>query len=402
MALQTSGQISLNDIHIEAGGSSGSQASINDTDIRDLISKGSGAQMSFSEWYGASASPVAFGSISGPTQNTSSMSFADMAYLRNNSNSNKDVIMFGGINGALQYGTFGTNNRRSTWTNGGSVSYSNLPSQYYTTGNRQFMCHPITGTDKFLVITENWLGYSTGTNLAMYQWDGSSSSSPSRVAGWSSVFGNQSSFIGAAEDRKNPGNFLLGFSYLHNVSNYFECHFIPVRADPSTNSISSYYRYHFTSDTSARWTCTTAIVTDVDWANGGVVQQVSNTSGGDHQSPDLTTDSNGTASAIVCLYSLERRLSQGFRYPQTRPETVYTGTVSTGTSEGIDNASGAGYDFISARNTLWEGPFWEANGGADSIAINVEVLVQGNIIPLQSSTYILQSAPTNTLQTTMD
>jgi hypothetical protein len=157
-----------------------------------------------------------------------------------------------------------------------------------------------------------------------------------------------------------------------------------------------------TSDTSARWTCTTAVVTDVDWANGGVVQLVSNTSGGDHQSPDLTTDSNGTASAIVCLYSLERRLSQGFRYPQTRPETVYTGTVSTGTSEGIDNTSGAGYDFISARNTLWEGPFWEANGGADSIAFNIEVLVQGNIIPLQSSTYVQQSAPANSLQTTMN
>ena len=57
MALQTSGQISLNDIHIEAGGISvsGTQASINDTDIRGLIGKGSGVQMSFNEWYGASA-----------------------------------------------------------------------------------------------------------------------------------------------------------------------------------------------------------------------------------------------------------------------------------------------------------------------------------------------------------
>lgn len=53
MALQTSGAISLNDIHVEAGGSSGTQASINDSDIRGLIGKGSGAQMSFSEWYGA-------------------------------------------------------------------------------------------------------------------------------------------------------------------------------------------------------------------------------------------------------------------------------------------------------------------------------------------------------------
>ena len=55
MALQSSGAISLNDIHIEAGGSSGTQCSINDSDIRALISKSSGATMSFSEWYGASA-----------------------------------------------------------------------------------------------------------------------------------------------------------------------------------------------------------------------------------------------------------------------------------------------------------------------------------------------------------
>lgn len=55
MALQTSGAISLNDIHVEAGGSSGTQASINDADIRGLIGKSSGAQMSFNEWYGASA-----------------------------------------------------------------------------------------------------------------------------------------------------------------------------------------------------------------------------------------------------------------------------------------------------------------------------------------------------------
>ena len=55
MTLQSSGAISLNQIHVEAGGSSGSQASINDADIRALIGKSSGATMSFSEWYGASA-----------------------------------------------------------------------------------------------------------------------------------------------------------------------------------------------------------------------------------------------------------------------------------------------------------------------------------------------------------
>lgn len=55
MALQTSGAISLNDIHVEAGGSTGTQVSINDSDVRGLIGKASGATMSFSEWYGASA-----------------------------------------------------------------------------------------------------------------------------------------------------------------------------------------------------------------------------------------------------------------------------------------------------------------------------------------------------------
>lgn len=55
MPLPSSGAISLNQMHVEAGGSSGTQASINDSDIRGLISKASGAQSSFSSFYGASA-----------------------------------------------------------------------------------------------------------------------------------------------------------------------------------------------------------------------------------------------------------------------------------------------------------------------------------------------------------
>lgn len=55
MALQTSGAISLNEIHQEAGGSNFSLCSVNDADIRGLINKASGATTSFSEFYGASA-----------------------------------------------------------------------------------------------------------------------------------------------------------------------------------------------------------------------------------------------------------------------------------------------------------------------------------------------------------
>ena len=54
MALQNSGAISLDDIHVEAGGTSGTSASINDSDIRGLICKSCGATSAFNEFYGAS------------------------------------------------------------------------------------------------------------------------------------------------------------------------------------------------------------------------------------------------------------------------------------------------------------------------------------------------------------
>lgn len=59
MVLPTSGSsLSLDQIHVEAGGSTGTQASLNDADIRLLISKAAGASMSFSEWFGASGDPT--------------------------------------------------------------------------------------------------------------------------------------------------------------------------------------------------------------------------------------------------------------------------------------------------------------------------------------------------------
>jgi hypothetical protein len=55
MALQTSGAISLDDIHVEVGGTTSTEASINDTDIIGMIGKTAGTAMSFNEWYGASS-----------------------------------------------------------------------------------------------------------------------------------------------------------------------------------------------------------------------------------------------------------------------------------------------------------------------------------------------------------
>jgi len=67
MPVPSSGAISLNDFHVEAGGTSGTQCSINDSDIRGLISKSSATTMSFNEWYGASnivqySAPIVVGS----------------------------------------------------------------------------------------------------------------------------------------------------------------------------------------------------------------------------------------------------------------------------------------------------------------------------------------------------
>lgn len=70
MALQTSGAISLNDLHIEAGGSSGTTCSLNDSDIRGIISKASGATNSIFEYYGQSSETLltSGGNVNGQPQ----------------------------------------------------------------------------------------------------------------------------------------------------------------------------------------------------------------------------------------------------------------------------------------------------------------------------------------------
>ena len=64
MVLPTSGALSLNAIHIEAGGASGTTCTINDSDIRGLtpaagktINTGSGTTVSIDDFYGASNVP---------------------------------------------------------------------------------------------------------------------------------------------------------------------------------------------------------------------------------------------------------------------------------------------------------------------------------------------------------
>ena len=76
MALQTSGAISLNDIHQEAGGSANSQCSINDTDIRDLeeasgrtINNTTNTTIDFADFYGAAVFSSGTGGNTGTGSN---------------------------------------------------------------------------------------------------------------------------------------------------------------------------------------------------------------------------------------------------------------------------------------------------------------------------------------------
>lgn len=54
MPLPTTGPLSLNDLHVEAGGTTGTTCSLNDEDIRDLIGKGNNASNGIVEYRGAS------------------------------------------------------------------------------------------------------------------------------------------------------------------------------------------------------------------------------------------------------------------------------------------------------------------------------------------------------------
>tara|TARA_B100000035_G_C21024982_1_gene565780 strand:- start:1909 stop:2637 length:729 start_codon:yes stop_codon:yes gene_type:complete len=55
MGITSSGEVSLNDLHVEAGGTSGTTCSFNDTDIRDILEVSSGASHNLGQYYGKKA-----------------------------------------------------------------------------------------------------------------------------------------------------------------------------------------------------------------------------------------------------------------------------------------------------------------------------------------------------------
>ena len=176
MALQTSGAISLNQIHTEAGGTSGTQASLNDSDIRGLVGKASGAQMSFSEWYGASASWTLVQGTAGTSIKGYSAGFGTASAISGsslspntlNSVTIKALYYFEAtIKGSVTRQLFMVldGNRASNFFATISDSPSSLPNQPLTSSN----------ATRSYVSQYNYTSYTWNLPSAPSNWDGSGS-----------------------------------------------------------------------------------------------------------------------------------------------------------------------------------------------------------------------------------
>lgn len=166
MALQTSGAISLNDIHVEAGGTSGTTCSLNDSDIRGLISKGSGVTMSFSEWYGASASWSGTMTLTGTAQPTpyTLISGYEYDYIYNGTDfsigslSDTSVDNLGGVFCVSMSNLNGTNNKFAVSGNVANSGWTNLT---VTSGGGTAYVFPRTAAS---------YSYDSSTNRTTWLW----------------------------------------------------------------------------------------------------------------------------------------------------------------------------------------------------------------------------------------
>ncbi len=171
MTLPSSGSISLNQMHIEVGGSSGSTVSLNDSDIRGLISKSSGATMSFSEWYGASSFTAETQLVI--TSASSGIKFANPG--------------FSTYSSGIGPGSLGSASDNQITLYSGSTAYF----------------HRIDGS-------------SFMSNAATFDFNGSSSASAGNMSSTTYLSGIywRTTFSGNG----NPGNHLLGTSQAYNLT----------------------------------------------------------------------------------------------------------------------------------------------------------------------------------------
>ena len=215
MTLPASGAISLNNVNVELGLSGTASINMGSAAVRGLFGVASGA-ISMSDGYGKSSGPN-IQAIPAPTNSNTVINYPGAAYLPDTGDGNGDVMFAGGVSGGMRFIQFGTNNKLSTWGSSSPVSLQTLPSQQYNSGDRAFFAQPISGTRKFVVIRENWLGYSAGQGIGVYSTDGSASA-PVLVGGWTSYDGDQADVAGLLMDATNPGNGMVVNTYSNSKS----------------------------------------------------------------------------------------------------------------------------------------------------------------------------------------
>lgn len=124
MPLPGSGQITLNEVHVEAGGGTATSAAINDSDIRSLIGASSGqSNLSLSDFYGASARVNVVLSINSNTNNYNIYSNRGGSYVAGKT----DVQLY--INSAAAVGSTTTIvaalDTGTGWTSGDTIGIIN-------------------------------------------------------------------------------------------------------------------------------------------------------------------------------------------------------------------------------------------------------------------------------------
>lgn len=153
MPLTTSGQIDLNAMHVEAGGTTGTECTLNDADIRGMISKASGAQMGFNEWYGASSVDRTSRSLAINSSHASGFNMSDYMY-----------TLYRGANNFSQ--TVRPNVRMHTSANGLFsliTSYCFHPASNYNTNTQVNELDHNTRAGIGLIVSQHNSDTSTGT-----------------------------------------------------------------------------------------------------------------------------------------------------------------------------------------------------------------------------------------------
>ena len=103
MGTPASGTITLNEVHVEAGGSSGSQCSFNDSDIRLISGSNQNTQFSMSDMYARAADFGFAGTTGANSQTTSSGYITITSYVRGFTPSTTPIDAFpaGGTRGSM-------------------------------------------------------------------------------------------------------------------------------------------------------------------------------------------------------------------------------------------------------------------------------------------------------------